>query len=333
MKRSLLALASMLLLCLGTTNAQNNTTAQTVNTVATYAKDLLQPGTIAPNFSLKTYDNRTIRLSDFRGKYLVIDFWASWCPDCRKDIPAMKELYSKYSTQGVNFLGISFDTDKERWAKTYWGTYQMAWTQVSELKKWKKGSVIDQLYKVNWIPLMYLINPNGKIILGTTEVTKLKETLESINTASVLNNNSPKAQFKGGQRAFDDYTIEHLKGVFCDKKANVKADLVVRFTVMFDGQVTGAHVVKVKNVEASGSQYNKMTQAKRQAFIAKRLAEYKKEAVRFMTTKTKIAPDVQLKHLWKKPWKEVGMPLWEPATVNGKPIQTNQTVTLNFGCL
>ena len=74
MKRSLLALASMLLLCLGTTNAQNNTTTQTVNTDATYAKDLLQPGTIAPNFSLKTYDNRTIRLSDFRGNILLSTF-------------------------------------------------------------------------------------------------------------------------------------------------------------------------------------------------------------------------------------------------------------------
>ncbi len=326
MKRSLLILAGMLLLCLGTANAQEKSTVEVTDIDATYAKDLLKVGTMAPSLSLKTYDNRTVRLSDFRGKYLVIDFWASWCPDCRKDIPAMKELYNKYSTQGVNFLGISFDTDKELWAKVFWGTYQMAWTQVSELKKWKKETFIDQLYNVKWIPTMYLIDPNGKIVLATVQIKKLQEALERIDTAAVLDANTPKAMFKGGQRAFDDFTIEHLKGVFHSKSANVKADVVVRFTVMHDGQVVGAHVVEVTNIKASGSKYDKMAKAKRQAFVLKKIAEYKKEAVRFMSTK----PQYNI----KKPWKGVSlMPNWEPATIEGKPIQTTQTVTLNFGSL
>lgn len=326
MKQSLLAIVSILILCFGRTNAQTNTNIQHTKTDAIYTKDLLKVGTMAPNFSLKTYDNRTIRLSDFRGRYLVIDFWASWCSDCRKDIPAIKELYNKYSTQGVDFLGISFDTDKEQWAKTYWNTYQMPWTQVSELKKWKKNTHIDKLYNVKWIPTMYLIDPHGKIVFATTDINHLKEALESINPSKRLNTNTPKAQFKGGQKAFEDFIKKNLIGVHSNKNANVRADVVVQFTVMFDGQVIGAHVIEVNNIKANGPKYEKMSIAKQQEFIQKKIAKYKAEAVRFMSTKSQLYINIKQKPLSQ-------MPNWEPATIGGRPVQTSQTVTLSFGCI
>ena len=86
-------------------------------------------------------------------------------------------------TTVCSFIGISFDTDREAWAKTYWNRYQMNWTQVSELKKFRKETNIDKLYRIDWIPSMYLVDPYGKIVLGTVEIDKLKAKLEEVASA------------------------------------------------------------------------------------------------------------------------------------------------------
>ena len=78
-----------------------------------YAVELLKPGTEAPNFKLKTPEGRDLSLSSFKGKYVVLDFWASWCPDCRKDIPEVQRMYNNFHAKGVEFVGVSFDTDKK----------------------------------------------------------------------------------------------------------------------------------------------------------------------------------------------------------------------------
>ena len=140
MKRILLAAACALFMSAPVTFAQTTNVEQTKDLDAKYATNMLKPGTRAPEFKLKTYDGREIRLSQYRGSYVVLDFWASWCPDCRRDIPAMKALYEQFRDYGVQFIGISFDTDREVWAQTYWGKYQMHWTQVSELKKFRKNA-------------------------------------------------------------------------------------------------------------------------------------------------------------------------------------------------
>ena len=166
MKRILLAIVSAFLMSAPMAFAQTTNVEQTTYLDAKYATNMLKPGTRAPEFNLKTYDAKDIKLSQYRGSYVVLDFWASWCPDCRRDIPAMKALYEQFRDYGVQFIGISFDTDREVWAQTYWGKYQMHWTQVSELKKFRKNTVIDKLYKIDWIPSMYLIDPEGKIVMG-----------------------------------------------------------------------------------------------------------------------------------------------------------------------
>jgi thiol-disulfide isomerase/thioredoxin len=138
-----------------------------------YARDLLTVGTVAPD--LTDVEGQTVSLEKYRGQYVVLDFWASWCPDCRKDMPQMKELYTQYSGNRVQFLGISFDTTREALGN-YLEKEAIAWPQVTELKKMKE-SKMAQAYHIKWIPSIYLLDPNGKVLLATVEIEKLKHLL------------------------------------------------------------------------------------------------------------------------------------------------------------
>ncbi len=147
-----------------------------------YATELLKPGTPAPDFALTTPDGKTVRLSDFRGKYVVLDFWASWCPDCRKDAPAIVAMHHKYSGDYVAFIGVSFDTDKEAWVKAI-DKLDIKYTQVSNLKKWKETEV-SKAYHLNWIPTLYVVDPDGNIMLGTVVSNKVRALLELVGNPS-----------------------------------------------------------------------------------------------------------------------------------------------------
>lgn len=155
---------------------------------ATYAAALLAPGTPAPDFTLATPDGAMVSLADLRGQYVVIDFWASWCPDCRKDLPAVKSLYERHASQGVAFVGVSFDTEKEKWTRCI-EENGLAWTQVSPLQKWKTKHEdgtqevlipVAEDYRVEWIPTMYLIDPEGRVALATVMVEKMARALASL---------------------------------------------------------------------------------------------------------------------------------------------------------
>lgn len=143
-----------------------------------YATELLKPGTEAPDFTLKDINGTEHTLSQLRGSYVVLDFWASWCPDCRKDVPMLKELYAKYGER-IKFVSVSFDDKKENW-KNYVEANGMSWLNVSELKKWKETEV-SKLYNIKWIPAMYLIDRQGKIILSTVMIEKLADKLKELH--------------------------------------------------------------------------------------------------------------------------------------------------------
>lgn len=143
-----------------------------------YAKELLQPGTEAPDFTLAAPDGTKHSLSSLRGSYVVLDFWASWCPDCRKDIPAMNELYAKYG-RNIKFVSVSFDEKKDAWTGCV-SANGMEWLQLSELKKWKETSV-SKLYNVKWIPAMYLIDRQGRVVMSTVMVEKLAAKLKELH--------------------------------------------------------------------------------------------------------------------------------------------------------
>lgn len=141
-----------------------------------YAVELLKTGTPAPDFQLNTPDGKTIKFSDFaKGKYVVIDFWASWCPDCRKDLPEVIRMYNKWHEKGVEFLGVSFDTDKQKWID-YLTKAGVPYTQVSELKRMNQSDVA-KAYGVRWIPSLYLIDPDGNVLVNTVLSYKIENKL------------------------------------------------------------------------------------------------------------------------------------------------------------
>lgn len=174
--RKIIFLASLMLgLVCGSLRASDTT-----EDTSKYDSLLVKAGTQAPDFTITNAQYpKGIRLSSFRGRYVVLDFWASWCPDCRKDVPALVELHKKYAARGVTFVSVSFDTDAARWQK-FVADNGMTWIQYSELKKWKKETTIDSLYRVNWIPTTYLIDREGRIVLGTVDINKLAKALEDI---------------------------------------------------------------------------------------------------------------------------------------------------------
>lgn len=174
-KRILLSLSMLLA---ATTGLMAQTTDEKGNDLdSVYAQKLLKPGTTAPDFILPMPNGYRVQLAEFKGKYVLLDFWASWCPDCRKDIPAVKAMHEKYG-KNVEFIGVSFDTDRDRWAKCV-ADNGMTWRQVSELKRMREAK-IAQTYGVQWIPSMTLVGPDGKVVLSTVVLERMEKALENL---------------------------------------------------------------------------------------------------------------------------------------------------------
>lgn len=143
-----------------------------------YGAQLLKTGSVAPEFRLKGPDGKELALSDFRGKYVVLDFWASWCGDCRRDIPNIKAMYENYSKKGVEFVGVSFDDNAERWQNAI-KEFGLKYHQVSELKKWKTTDIYAA-YGIKWIPTIYIIGPDGKVKLATVLSERAEQFLHNL---------------------------------------------------------------------------------------------------------------------------------------------------------
>lgn len=118
-------------------------------------------GNTAPNFSQREPDGTLVSLSDYKGKYVLIDFWASWCMPCRSENPNLVKLYNKYHSKGLEILGVSLDQYKANWIAAV-KEDGLVWKQVSDLKYWKNS--VAELYDVKSIPMNFLIDKEGKII-------------------------------------------------------------------------------------------------------------------------------------------------------------------------
>lgn len=118
-------------------------------------------GNVAPDFTLQAPDGKNVSLADFRGKYVLLDFWASWCGPCLREVPNVKKVYDKYHDKGFEILSVSLDDKKDNWTNAI-EKYDLNWVHVSSLQGW--DCPVAKLYNVSGVPAMLLIDKEGKII-------------------------------------------------------------------------------------------------------------------------------------------------------------------------
>ena len=140
-------------------------------------KEAVQVGKIAPDFTLPDPNGKPVSLKDFRGKYVLVSFWAGWCPDCRRENPFIVEAYNKYKNKNFTILGVSLDRNRETWLNTI-EQQGLVWTQVSDLKYWQSDVV--ELYAIRWVPTGILLDPNGKILNISLNEDELVKNLASV---------------------------------------------------------------------------------------------------------------------------------------------------------
>jgi len=134
-------------------------------------------GAIAPDFTQNDVDGKPVTLSSFRGKYVLIDFWASWCGPCRQENPNLVKTYNKYKDKNFTVLGVSLDRPdaKADWLQAIKND-KLAWTQVSDLNYWSNKVAV--LYFIGSIPSNFLLDPKGKIIARNLRGDDLEHKLE-----------------------------------------------------------------------------------------------------------------------------------------------------------
>ena len=124
-------------------------------------------------------NGKPVSLNSFRGKYVLVDFWASWCGPCREENPNVVAAYNKFKNKNFTILGVSLDKEKSAWLKAIKDD-GLTWNHISDLKFW--NSIAVPLYKIEGIPYNVLVDPQGKIIAkelrGPDLENKLAEVLK-----------------------------------------------------------------------------------------------------------------------------------------------------------
>lgn len=134
----------------------------------------LSVGHKAPDFTTTSIDGKTVKLSDYKGKYVLVDFWASWCVPCRAENPNVVKAYAQYKDKGLNILGVSLDTEKSDWQKAVKND-KLTWQHVSDLKRFEGPTEV--LYHIEAIPANFFIDPQGNIVAKNVTGLDLEEIL------------------------------------------------------------------------------------------------------------------------------------------------------------
>ena len=137
----------------------------------------LRLGAEFPEIDLPDPNGKNRKLSELRGKYVLVDFWAAWCRPCRMENPNLVAAYKKYNSQGFEIFGVSLDSKKDQWIAAI-EKDQLGWTQVSDLQQW--NSIVVREFNINSIPANFLLDPEGKIIATNLRGNNLEQKLEEL---------------------------------------------------------------------------------------------------------------------------------------------------------
>lgn len=137
-------------------------------------------GMIAPNFTMNDQNGKSLSLQQYRGKVVVLDFWATWCGPCRRALPHFKELWEKYKSKDVVFIGVSLDKDLNKW-KQFIKDENMSWLHVADGKFWENA--VAQQYGVESIPSVWVLDKSGVIqgknLYGSSVESSIEQALKT----------------------------------------------------------------------------------------------------------------------------------------------------------
>ena len=268
-----------------------------------YAKSLLPVGTEAPMLNVSELSDYA--LANTKGHYTVLDFWASWCGDCRRDLPEMKKLVKQYQGDSISFVGVSFDTDKAR-LDSFCKAQDIGWQRFSELKKWKDTEVSKQ-FGVSWIPTYYVLDVDRRVLLATVDIHKLKACLERLDLSKVVVNwgagmHFSDPEYTGGKNALGRFLADNIRFPELAMELNATAKVRVNFHLDPSGRIDSIGEVTCKNLQ--------MQPGKRLPDELRYQLEHNREALQrevarlFCAEATRI---VRMQRDWKAP------------RINGKP--------------
>ena len=272
-----------------------------------YAKDMLPIGTMAPEMVLDSVNNVT--LESLRGRYVVLHFWATWCPDCRRDMPELNDLSYVYNSDSIVFIHVSYDTNKEAWQK-YIGENKMFGMQLTELKKMREARS-SSMFKINWIPAYYVINTEGRIIERTVDVKKLARRLTLLDKSRVRiprSKMSKNPEYKGGETMLRYYLAKSIKYPRVASNYGLEGQTLVKFMVEADGTISNARVTENKITVDDKLPYQKLRGDARQRVRQEALDAFAEEALRVINA----------------------MPQWNPGKRYGMPIKVEYELPINF---